>query len=175
MTLTLIQDHSCLRNRKLRYTIFLQIFILIWMKFISCHSLLKLMLNLVCTSNIQGRELCFLWTILLTLSCFRTHVNWFVSNILSEISVSVWMKFSMVWQHVDLLKFILNLVFTVKIQRRESTADGTFSCSTLSLHLTLYIYIYIYIYIKYIYIYIYVHTHTHTHTHTYWILVLQTW
>ena len=44
---------------------------------------LKLLLNLFCTSNIHGRELCwhFVFNVCLTLCCVRTLVKWFVSNL----------------------------------------------------------------------------------------------
>ena len=59
MTLTFIQDHNYMRNKK--FWCFLEISWLIWRKFSMLPqpvSLLKLMLNLFCTSSIEGREIC---------------------------------------------------------------------------------------------------------------------
>ena len=56
-----MQVHSCLRNQKPMVPIFSEILQWIWIKFIMLPQLLgllKLMLNLFCTSTIQGRELC---------------------------------------------------------------------------------------------------------------------
>ena len=61
MTLTFIQSQLCEKS-KTPESIFLETSLSIWMKFSvlpQSVALLKLMLNLFCTSNIQGRELCW--------------------------------------------------------------------------------------------------------------------
>ena len=57
-----LQGHSCMINKKtFFFSKFSRILLSIWMKFSMLPrpiGLLKLMLNLFCTHNIQGRELC---------------------------------------------------------------------------------------------------------------------
>ena len=62
MALTFIQDHSCMRNKKTLVSHFSQIGKPIWMKLSILPQpggLLKFMLDLVCISTVQGRELCW--------------------------------------------------------------------------------------------------------------------
>ena len=62
MSLTFIQGHSCMRNQKLVCPFSQKLLLLIWMKFSLLPqpiALLKLMLYLFCTSNIQERVLCW--------------------------------------------------------------------------------------------------------------------
>ena len=62
MTLTFIQDHSCVRDYNLSVFFFPpEISLSSWINFTMLPQgagLLKLMLNLFCINNIEGRELC---------------------------------------------------------------------------------------------------------------------
>ena len=60
--MTLAFDQSCISNQQFQCPIFSEILQLFWMKFTVLPQpvgLLKLMLNLFCTSNMQGRERCW--------------------------------------------------------------------------------------------------------------------
>ena len=86
MTLTFIQGHICMRNQTL-VSIFLEISQWFCMKVSMVPQpvgLLKLILNLFCTFNIniQGKELLWHDFVQLTSSCVGTLVNWFVSNMI---------------------------------------------------------------------------------------------
>ena len=78
-----LHSSSQLRKKsKTSVSVFSQILASNFMKFSMLPwpvGLLKLMLNLVCTGNIQRREL--LWNICLKLPCVRTVVNQIVSNL----------------------------------------------------------------------------------------------
>ena len=62
MFLTFIQGHSCMKSNKNSVSTFLENYLLIWMKSSVLSQpvgLLKFMLNLFCTNDIHGRELCW--------------------------------------------------------------------------------------------------------------------
>ena len=105
VTLVFIQGHSCIRNWKL-VSIFFKILHLIRMKFSMWPqplSLLKLMLNLFCTKNVQGRKLCWcdfykITTVLCwhtcELICFKLRMVLSISILYSLISVRIVVMFT---------------------------------------------------------------------------------
>ena len=59
MILMFIQGHSCIWNRKLQCPFYHKSKYRFGLNSVYWHNLLKLMLNVFCTSTIQGRELCW--------------------------------------------------------------------------------------------------------------------
>ena len=141
MTLTFIQSHGCMRNKKLQSPFSHKL--ICWLDEIGCVAttcwFVETRANFfVCTNNIQGKELCWryiLWYVCLASSCIRTLVDQCVSNLFSLLNtakvyslISVWMTLMFTQGHWATGKLELVQAFCCKVAWSSSNVGDGWLC-----------------------------------------------